>query len=67
LLELIRITVGSTARVRWNTSKPDGQPRRCLDTSRAAAEFGWRSKTSLQQGLAKTIEWYMGTLAASRA
>ena len=65
LLEMIRTTVGSAARVRWNTSKPDGQPRRCLDTSRAAAEFGWRSKTSLQQGLAKTIEWYMGTLAAA--
>jgi GDP-L-fucose synthase len=63
LLEIIRSTVGTTARVRWNTSKPDGQPRRCLDTSRAAAEFSWRSKTSLQQGLAKTIEWYMGTLA----
>ena len=58
LLEIIRSAVGTTAAVRWDASRPDGQPRRCLDTSRAAAEFGWRAKTSLRDGLMKTINWY---------
>jgi GDP-L-fucose synthase len=58
LLEMIRSLVGSTAAVRWDASRPDGQPRRCLDTSRAAAEFGWRAKTPLRDGLRKTIDWY---------
>ena len=58
LLEMIRIMVGTTALVRWDHSKPDGQPRRSLDTSRAAQEFGWRAKTSLRDGLKKTIEWF---------
>lgn len=59
LLEMIRSQSGSTAAVRWDASKPDGQPRRCLDTSRAFAEFGWRAKTSLGDGLKKTIDWYI--------
>ena len=42
----------------WNTSKPDGQPRRCLDTSRAKKEFEFEAKTSFSEGLQKTIEWY---------
>jgi GDP-L-fucose synthase len=42
----------------WNTSKPDGQPRRCLDTSRAKREFGFEAKTSFVLGLQKTIKWY---------
>lgn len=58
LLELIRSLVGYSGGIRWDTSKPDGQPRRCLDTSRARAEFGWAAKTSLQEGLQKTIAWY---------
>lgn len=58
LLEMIRSAVGTTATVRWDASRPDGQPRRCLDTSRAAAEFGWRARTSLRDGLTKTIHWY---------
>jgi GDP-L-fucose synthase len=58
LLEMIRTMVGTTALVRWDHSKPDGQPRRSLDTSRAAQEFGWRAKTSLRDGLKKTIEWF---------
>ena len=58
LLEMIRSLVGSTAQVRWDASRPDGQPRRCLDTSRAAAEFGWRAKTFLRDGLRETIDWY---------
>lgn len=58
LLEIIRSEVGTMVTVRWDASQPDGQPRRCLDTSRAAEEFDWRAKTSLRDGLRKTIEWY---------
>jgi GDP-L-fucose synthase len=42
----------------WDTSKPDGQPRRCLDTSRAKEEFGFEARTELREGLRKTIDWY---------
>lgn len=42
----------------WDTSKPDGQPRRCLDTTRAKKEFGFVAKTSFETGLKKTIAWY---------
>ena len=44
--------------VRWDSTKPDGQPRRCLDTSRALAEFGWRARTPLREGLQKTMAWF---------
>jgi GDP-L-fucose synthase len=44
--------------VEWDTSKPDGQPRRRLDTSRAKREFGFEAKTDFEQGLANTIAWY---------
>ncbi len=42
----------------WDTRRPDGQPRRCLDTSRAAERFGFRATTALEEGLRRTIEWY---------
>lgn len=42
----------------WDNTKPDGQPRRCLDGSRAEKEFGFKARTSLEEGLKKTIEWY---------
>lgn len=58
LLETIRNLTGCTSKIRWDNTKPDGQPRRSLDTSRAAAEFGWRARTSLRDGLNKTIEWF---------
>jgi GDP-L-fucose synthase len=58
LLELVRAQTGYEGKVVWDATKPDGQPRRCLDTSRAAAEFGWRAKTPLRDGLRKTIAWY---------
>ena len=61
LTELIRTLVGFEGAVRWDVSKPDGQPRRCLDTSRALAEFGWRAKTPLRDGLQKTIDWFSET------
>jgi GDP-L-fucose synthase len=44
--------------IEWDHSKPDGQPRRSLDTSRAFEEFGWRSTTAVDEGLQKTVQWY---------
>jgi GDP-L-fucose synthase len=65
LLEMIRTMVGARGAVRWDHTKPDGQPRRSLDTSRAAREFGWRAKTSLRDGLNETIEWFTTSRAAA--
>lgn len=48
-------------KVKWDTSKPDGQPRRCLDTSRAKKEFGFSAKTTFDAGLKKTIDWFNKT------
>lgn len=45
--------------VKWNQAKPDGQPRRVLNTTRAREAFGWRATTPLQLGLQKTLDWYM--------
>lgn len=45
--------------IRWDTSRPDGQPRRLLDVSRAKHEFGFVAKTSFEDGLKRTIEWYL--------
>ena len=42
----------------WDKTKPDGQPRRCLDVSKAEKEFGFRAKTDFIDGLKKTIDWY---------
>jgi len=58
LLNRIRLLVGFQGSVRWDSTKPDGQPRRCLDTSRAFAEFGWRATTALADGLLRTTDWY---------
>jgi GDP-L-fucose synthase len=65
LLEMIRTMVGARGVVRWDHTRPDGQPRRSLDTSRAAREFGWRAKTSLRDGLKETIEWFTTSRAAA--
>jgi GDP-L-fucose synthase len=48
--------------IRWDSSKPDGQPRRCLDVEKAAREFGFRAKTKFEDGLRATIQWYEETL-----
>lgn len=61
LLEIIRNMVGYTGKVRWDATRPDGQPRRSLDTSRAATELGWRAKTSLKAGLQATIDSFILT------
>jgi GDP-L-fucose synthase len=49
---------GFTGRITWDTTKPNGQPRRCLDVSRAEREFGFRAATAFEDGLRETIEWY---------
>ena len=68
LLEQIRFLVGYEGALRWDTTRPDGQPRRSLDTSRALAEFGWRAKTHLRDGLQETIRWFeSNTRLAMRA
>jgi GDP-L-fucose synthase len=58
LVSLVAELVGYRGSILWDTSKPDGQPRRCLETSRARKEFGFQAETCLKEGLKKTIEWY---------
>lgn len=59
LAEMIARLTGFRGRFRWDTTKPNGQPRRCLDTGRAEREFGFRASTSLESGLQETIAWYL--------
>jgi GDP-L-fucose synthase len=58
LIALIARLMGFAGEIRWDASKPDGQPRRCLDTARAEKLFGFRAATSLEEGLRRTIDWY---------
>ncbi|SCL76316.1 GDP-L-fucose synthase [Methanoculleus chikugoensis] len=58
LATLIADLTGFTGEIVWDTTKPDGQPRRCLDVSRAEREFGFRAKSGFEDGLRTTIEWY---------
>lgn len=61
LAYLIKQIVGFEGDTVWDTTKPDGQPRRMLDTSRAEKEFGFRATTDFREGLTKTISWYLQT------
>jgi GDP-L-fucose synthase len=58
LTALIAQHTGFRGRIVWGTSKPNGQPRRCLDTSRAELELGFTAKVPFEEGLRRTIEWY---------
>ncbi|MBD1932553.1 MULTISPECIES: GDP-L-fucose synthase family protein [Cyanophyceae] len=58
LVELICELMGYEGEIVWETDKPNGQPRRCLDTERASREFGFTAKVDFKQGLKNTIEWY---------
>ncbi len=62
LVQMIVRLTGFQGDVRWRSDRPDGQPKRQLDTSRAFEKFGFRAHTSLEEGLKRTIEWYEGTL-----
>jgi GDP-L-fucose synthase len=56
--ELVAELTGFSGEIHWDTSMPNGQPRRSLDASRAKREFGFEAKTSLREGLEQTIAWY---------
>lgn len=58
LVEKIRLAVGYKGKIVFDTSKPDGQPRRMLDTSRAEKEFGYKARTTFDDGLREVISWY---------
>lgn len=65
--ELVEMIAGLTnfeGEIRWQSEKPDGQPRRQLDITRALERFGFQAGTSLEDGLRRTIEWYESTLMA---
>jgi GDP-L-fucose synthase len=58
LVKLIVKLTGFAGEIRWDASKPDGQPRRCLDTSRAEKLLNWKAQVGFEEGLKRTIEWY---------
>jgi GDP-L-fucose synthase len=67
LVETIVRLTGFEGGVKWQSDKPDGQPRRQLDTRRALEKFGFEAQTSLEQGLRQTIDWYETTYMARGA
>jgi GDP-L-fucose synthase len=69
LVGLVAEATGYEGDVAWDTSRPNGQPRRCVDPSRAEALFGFRARTPLREGLERTVAWYRrnaGAVAAGR-
>ncbi len=63
LAQQIAELAGYSGRIDWDASRPNGQPRRCLDTSRAERLLGWKSTTPLDEGLRRTLAWYEGKSA----
>jgi GDP-L-fucose synthase len=61
LVQLIARLTGFAGEIRWDPSKPDGQPRRALDTSRARDRFGFVAETDFEDGIRRTIDWYVRT------
>jgi GDP-L-fucose synthase len=59
LVSIIKEQTGFTGEIHWDTTKPDGQPRRCLVTSRAEKEFGFVAQVPFDEGLKRTVEWYI--------
>lgn len=66
LVELIARATGFAGEIHWDTTKPDGQPRRVLDTTRAAREIGFQASTSFEDGLRTTVDWFREHLGAGR-
>ncbi|HAM37824.1 MAG: GDP-fucose synthetase [Elusimicrobia bacterium RIFOXYC2_FULL_34_12] len=62
LVEIIVKLTGFKGKIVWDKTKPDGQPRRCLDVSKAEKEFGFKAKTNFEEGLRETIEWYKNSV-----
>ena len=58
LIKIICELMGFKGEIRWDKTKPDGQPRRMVDANLAKKEFGFKSKTDFETGLKKTIKWY---------
>ncbi len=58
LVLLVARLTGFTGTIRWDTSKPNGQPRRCLDTSKGTLLFGFKAATLFEEGLRRTVDWY---------
>lgn len=58
LVDLIAKLTGFEGRIRWDATRPDGQPRRLLDTTRAEQQFGFRAEVGLEEGLRRTIAWW---------
>jgi len=67
LASQIATLTGFKGRIVWDTSKPNGQPRRCLEVSRAEREFGFRAATPFEAGLRKTIDWYINSARSGQA
>ena len=67
LTETVARQTGFKGEIRWDKTKPNGQPRRKLDTSRAEKEFGFRSKTTFEEGLRETVRWYETTRKDGKA
>ena len=65
LTHLIAELSGFTGKITWDATKPDGQPRRMLDTSRASEEFGFKAHKSFRDGLRETIDWYVKSLVTA--
>ncbi|MBS13357.1 MAG: GDP-fucose synthetase [Gemmatimonadetes bacterium] len=62
LADEIKALTGYTGEIVWDTEQPNGQPRRCLDVSRAKQKFGFESQVGLKEGLKRTLEWYQNSL-----
>jgi len=67
LLAIICRLMNFTGEIRWDEAKPDGQPRRRLDISRAETEFGFRAQTNFEDGLQRTIKWYLAARSKPQA
>jgi GDP-L-fucose synthase len=65
LADLIAKLTGFGGKIIWDSAKPDGQPRRMLDVTKAEKEFGFKAKTKFEEGIKKTIEWYISTRETS--
>ena len=64
---LISRLTGFEGRLVWDTTKPNGQPRRALDTSRAERFFGFRAQMEFEEGLRRTIDWYLQSRSGAAA
>jgi len=67
LVDIIVTLVGFRGEVRWDTTKPDGQPRRGVDGARAREQFGFEARTSFEEGLRLTLDWYLANRAEAEA